>query len=165
MHKFTLAIALAALLAPLGDAGGRTSSRSYGGTSRSSSTRPRTSTGSHSTSRSASVARPKATSRTPRSAKITPPRAAAAPKARPSRTPSTKCLTCERDRHGRIKRSEGAKRRFQQSNPCPLTGKTSGGCPGYQIDHKVPLSKEGADTPSNMQWLTDEQHKAKHTAK
>jgi 5-methylcytosine-specific restriction endonuclease McrA len=31
----------------------------------------------------------------------------------------------------------------------------------YQIDHRIPLSKGGADPPSNMQWLTTQQHKAK----
>ena len=44
---------------------------------------------------------------------------------------------------------------------CLATGKTTGACRGYQIDHWVPLSKSGADSPSNMQWLTTQQHKAK----
>jgi 5-methylcytosine-specific restriction endonuclease McrA len=28
------------------------------------------------------------------------------------------------------------------------------GRPGYEVDHIVPLSRGGADKPSNMQWLT-----------
>jgi hypothetical protein len=32
---------------------------------------------------------------------------------------------------------------------------------GYQVDHKVPLSKGGADQPYNMQLISTEQHKAK----
>jgi len=59
-----------------------------------------------------------------------------------------------RDSHGRIKRSEVAKRNFQQSHPCPSTGKTSGACPGYVVDHVTPLKRGGADAPSNMQWQT-----------
>lgn len=155
MHKLTLALALAALLAPLAGAGGRTSTRSYSSASRSSSTRARTPSGSYSTSRSTSSARPKAIP--------APSRTNAVPKVRTGGSPSTKCLTCERDSRGRIKRDDAAKRRFQKANPCPVTGKTSGGCPGYEIDHKVPLSKGGADAPSNMQWLTEQQHKGKHS--
>jgi hypothetical protein len=33
-------------------------------------------------------------------------------------------------------RSASAKRNFQASNPCPATGKTTGSCKGYVIDHK-----------------------------
>lgn len=50
---------------------------------------------------------------------------------------------------------------FVKSNPCPSTGKRSGGCPGWQVDHRKPLAAGGSDHPSNMQWLTVEQHKAK----
>jgi 5-methylcytosine-specific restriction endonuclease McrA len=68
---------------------------------------------------------------------------------------------CARDSHGRILRSPQAKASFRHTNPCPSTGKTTGACRGYQIDHRIPLSKGGADSPSNMQWLTTQQHKAK----
>lgn len=66
----------------------------------------------------------------------------------------------QRDSHG-IKRSEAAKDAFKHSHPCPSTGKSSGACPGYVIDHVRPLSKGGADAPSNMQWQTSEAAKAK----
>lgn len=92
------------------------------------------------------------------------PEAAAAQKQlAPSRQPSTKCVACERDADGRIKRSEAAVHEFRSTHPCPSTGNTSGACPGYAVDHIVPLYQGGADTPTNMQWLTVNAHKAKHS--
>src|SRR5437016_3954702 len=67
---------------------------------------------------------------------------------------SARCVTCTRNSGGRIKRSPEARRAFEKSNPCPSTNKRSGGCPGYVVDHVVPLKRGGADTPSNMQWQT-----------
>ena len=49
---------------------------------------------------------------------------------------------------------------FRRDNP-RAAGATAGACPGYQIDHRVPLSRGGADEPDNMQWLSVEQHRAK----
>jgi len=66
-----------------------------------------------------------------------------------------------RDSHGRIKRSSIAKHDFQKSHPCPSTGKASGPCPGYVIDHVTPLKRGGADKPGNMQWQTKEAAKIK----
>jgi len=59
-----------------------------------------------------------------------------------------------RNSHGRIARSTAAKDAFKHEHPCPSTGKTSGACPGYVIDHIDPLKRGGADAPSNMQWQT-----------
>jgi hypothetical protein len=66
-----------------------------------------------------------------------------------------------RDSHGRIKRSSHAKAEFKKSHPCPATGKSSGACPGYVIDHVQALKHGGADSSSNMQWQTREASKAK----
>ena len=61
----------------------------------------------------------------------------------------------------RVKRSGAARRAFQKAHPCPSTGKHSGACPGYVVDHVVPLKRGGADAPSNMQWQTVQAAKAK----
>lgn len=59
-----------------------------------------------------------------------------------------------RDSRGKIARSSKAKGQFRHSHPCPSTGKTSGVCPGYVIDHVLALKRGGADSPRNMQWQT-----------
>ncbi len=60
-----------------------------------------------------------------------------------------------------IKRSPQARAEFKQQHPCPATGKARGACPGWVIDHVVPLKRGGPDTPSNMQWQTQAEAKAK----
>lgn len=67
----------------------------------------------------------------------------------------------KRDPDGKIHRSAKAKDDFKKSHPCPSTGKSTGACPGYVIDHAVPLKRGGADAPSNMQWQTKSQAKSK----
>lgn len=52
----------------------------------------------------------------------------------------------------RAHRSHVATRDFQRANPCPGTGERRGRCPGYVIDHVVPLCAGGPDDPANMQW-------------
>ena len=61
----------------------------------------------------------------------------------------------------RIKRDPAQRRAFMRTHPCPSTGKTSGACPGYVVDHVDPLKRGGADRPSNMAWQTVAQAKAK----
>ena len=51
-------------------------------------------------------------------------------------------------------RSSSAKTAFKKMQPCPATGSSKGSCPGYVIDHVVPLDCGGADAPENMQWQT-----------
>lgn len=43
---------------------------------------------------------------------------------------------------------------FQREHPCPVTGRATGACPGYVVDHIKPLCAGGPDHPSNMQWQT-----------
>ena len=60
-----------------------------------------------------------------------------------------------RDEHGRIVRSEAAKREFMRTSGYPH------GRPGYVVDHIIALKHGGADEPSNMQWQTIADAKAK----
>jgi hypothetical protein len=61
----------------------------------------------------------------------------------------------------RTHRSRAARADFMHQHPCPATGRTSGACPGYVVDHVKPLACGGADAPSNMQWQTTAEGKAK----
>jgi hypothetical protein len=56
---------------------------------------------------------------------------------------------------GRIPRSAAAKHAFEVQTGYPH------GRPGYVVDHIVPLACGGADAPSNMQWQTVAEGKAK----
>ncbi len=58
-------------------------------------------------------------------------------------------------------RSHVAKAAFKRQHPCPSTGKPRGACPGWVIDHVVPLCAGGPDDPANMQWQTMADAKAK----
>jgi hypothetical protein len=60
-----------------------------------------------------------------------------------------------RDERGRIQRSAGARHAFAHQTGFP------NGRPGYVIDHIRPLACGGADTPTNMQWQTAAEGKAK----
>lgn len=71
------------------------------------------------------------------------------------------CVLCERTPSGRIRRSSSARHTFRDLNPCPATGETTGPCPGYIIDHIVPLKRGGSDSFENMQWQSTEDSKAK----
>ena len=58
-----------------------------------------------------------------------------------------------RDEHGRIARSREVLQYFRNIYPCPATGLTTGACPGWAIDHVIPLACGGCDNIENMQWL------------
>lgn len=84
---------------------------------------------------------------------------ALAPAAAPQN--GNRCAECERDANGRIHRSTAARNAFRRANPCPATHHITGPCPGYVIDHIVPLKRGGPDEPNNMQWQTIADAKAK----
>ena len=73
----------------------------------------------------------------------------------------TRCENCVHNDNGRIKRDRAARRAFQSLHPCPSTGRTTGACPGYVVDHILPLKRGGTDSPDNMQCQTLEAAKAK----
>lgn len=60
-----------------------------------------------------------------------------------------------RDKRGRLARSSAARHRFMAITGFP------NGRPGWIIDHIKPLKEGGADDPSNMQWQTVADAKAK----
>lgn len=62
-----------------------------------------------------------------------------------------------------LHRSQRALRQFRHLHPCP-GGPDAGSmrrCTGYVIDHVCPLACCGKDAPSNMQWQTVADGKAK----
>lgn len=66
---------------------------------------------------------------------------------------------------GEIKRSRSALHEFAKVTPCPApdakTKRQITHCPGYVIDHIVPLACHGLDEPVNMQWQSIADGKAK----
>jgi len=72
-----------------------------------------------------------------------------------STTTSVSASGVARDSHGKIKRSESAKHEFLRQTGYPH------GRPGYVVDHIIPLKRGGCDCPSNMQWQTIQEAKAK----
>lgn len=58
-------------------------------------------------------------------------------------------------------RRSTARAEFQRIAPCPSTGKRRGPCPGYVVDHITAIACGGLDHPSNMQWQTVPEAKAK----
>ena len=74
---------------------------------------------------------------------------------KPRETTSSSAAAAPHDSHGHIKRSEAATHAFEVQTGYPH------GRPGYVIDHLRPLACGGTDAPSNMQWQTIAEAKAK----
>ena len=73
----------------------------------------------------------------------------------PAEAWAKKCESCPRDAHGKIQRSSEAKKEFLRESGYPHGRK------GYVVDHIVPLACGGSDDPSNMQWQSKAEAKAK----
>jgi hypothetical protein len=48
-----------------------------------------------------------------------------------------------RGRTATTPRSSASRREFQHLQPCPSTGRPAGACPGYVVDHIIPLKRGG----------------------
>jgi hypothetical protein len=68
------------------------------------------------------------------------------------------CGAPARDSKGVIKRSSAVIAAYKRAHPCPSTGSYSsaGDCPGWAIDHIIPLASGGCDSVVNMAWMPNE---------
>ena len=71
------------------------------------------------------------------------------------------CSVAPTTAYARQERSQAAKDDFKYSHPCPSNGNNHGPCQGFVIDHITPLACSGNDAPSNMQWQSVAEGKAK----
>lgn len=81
--------------------------------------------------------------------------ASAAAAAPPPADPRYCAVSPARTASGAILRSRAVLREFKAAHPCPSTGKATGACPGWAIDHVIPLACGGCDAVVNLQWLPD----------
>lgn len=63
------------------------------------------------------------------------------------------CGVVRRDDARRVVRNTAVVREFRQLYPCPSTGRSAGACPGWAVDHVIPLVCGGCDSVANLQWL------------
>jgi hypothetical protein len=61
-----------------------------------------------------------------------------------------------RDADGSIHRSTKVINAFKKVWACPSTGLHKGACPGWSIDHVIPLACGGRDAVFNMSWMPDD---------
>lgn len=63
------------------------------------------------------------------------------------------CGAPQRYADGSIKRSSAVTVMFKVLHPCPSTLSAIGPCPGWQMNHVLPLACGGCDTVSNLVWV------------
>lgn len=61
--------------------------------------------------------------------------------------------TPKRDVNGKLIRRSDVLTAFKRIHPCPSTGLTTGTCPGWQMNHIIPLACGGLDGVSNLAWI------------
>ena len=66
------------------------------------------------------------------------------------------CGAPAREADGRIARSSAVLSAFRRIYPCPSNRTRAGACPGWSIDHVIPLACGGCDAVRNLQWLRNE---------
>jgi hypothetical protein len=54
---------------------------------------------------------------------------------------------------GSIRRRSDVLTAYRKAHPCPVTGVSSGACPGWSINHIIPLASGGCDAVVNLMWL------------
>lgn len=62
---------------------------------------------------------------------------------------------------GRIARSTNEVIKFRKLNPCPVLPSKTRVCPGYVVDHIIPLCACGPDKVTNMQWQSISESRVK----
>jgi len=62
---------------------------------------------------------------------------------------------------GTTLRSVAVMNAFKKAHACPSTGKNAGACPGWVMDHVIPLDCGGCDAIGNLQWLPTEMWRMK----
>lgn len=60
-----------------------------------------------------------------------------------------------------LARDRGEVRLFRSKHPCPATQRIDGPCPGYVVDHVIPICAGGPDRLENMQWQSHAQARIK----
>lgn len=63
------------------------------------------------------------------------------------------CGAPARAADGTIKRRADVLYAFRKAHPCPANGARFAACPGWAVNHVIPLASGGCDAVSNMQWL------------
>lgn len=63
------------------------------------------------------------------------------------------CGEPRRNKDGSIYRDRQMPSRFAKTWPCPSTGKNEASCPGWAIDHIIPLACGGCDLSYNAAWM------------
>lgn len=76
------------------------------------------------------------------------------------------CGPPARDASGQIIRSSAVLRDFKKLHPCPLDvlglrPEPLPSCPGWILDHPLPLACGGCDVVGNLQWLPEAMWRAK----
>ena len=66
------------------------------------------------------------------------------------------CGAPQRNPDGSIHRRSAVIAVYRHEHPCPVTGKITGACPGWAINHVVPLACGGCDAVSNMMWMRND---------
>ena len=66
------------------------------------------------------------------------------------------CGVVVRDAQGNTKRSTAVLSAYKKIHPCPSTGLTAGACPGWALNHSIPLACGGCDAVYNLTWMPDQ---------